>query len=58
MVSATEAAVAGGCEIAGVNRCHLQFLWGGRYSTRNSYVGGGNLDLNSKSWIILSIIIL
>ena len=31
---------------------------GGRCSTRDSYVGGGNLDLNSivlvsKSWIIL-----
>ena len=46
-MSATEAVVACGCDMAGVISTALAVFVGVRYCTRNPYVGGGNPDLNS-----------
>lgn len=61
-MSAAECIVACGCEIAGVISAVLGVFIGDRYCARNTYVGGGSLNLNSivllsTSRIILPIIL-
>ena len=57
-MSATECVVACGCEMARVISAVLGVFVGGWYCARNSYVGGGNLDLNSIVLLSTSRIIL
>ena len=40
------------CEMAGAISAVLGVFVGGRYCARNSYVGGGNLDLNLSCYYL------